>query len=122
MYRSKANISQLIHFALKTAAKGDASNVPAIAHHALLIGCNGCLPDTLLVRSERASFLCFALTLVYKIPIGYLSFLLQDICALVGNLEAKCPAGASRKQLNEASGAVLIEIEMTVKLMTQGKV
>ena len=46
----------------------------------------------------------------------------QDICALVGNLEAKCLAGASRKQLMEVSGAVLIEIEMTIKLMMQGKV
>lgn len=40
----------------------------------------------------------------------------------MSNLEAKCPAGESRKQLMEASGAVLIEIEMTIKLVTQGKV
>lgn len=38
-------------------------------------------------------------------------------------LEAKCSAGVSgHKQLMEASGAVLIDIEMTIKLMTQGKV
>ena len=41
----------------------------------------------------------------------------------MSKLEARCSAEVSgHKQLMEASGAVLIDIEMTIKLMTQGKV
>jgi hypothetical protein len=65
VYRSKDNTSQLIHFALKMAANGDASNVPAIVHHALLMGCKGCLPETLLVCSGWANFYILALAAVY---------------------------------------------------------
>ncbi len=41
----------------------------------------------------------------------------------MSKLEARCSAGGSGdKELMEASGAVLIDMEMTIKFMTQGKV
>ena len=51
------------------------------------------------------------------------AFLCQGICTLISKLEIRCSVGASgHKQLMEASGAVLVDLEMTIKLMTQGKV
>ncbi len=95
--------------------------MPTVAHHTLLMGCNSCLDEVLLVRSSSPSTSLVPERVAAASDIC--AFLCQGICTLMTKLEARSSVGDSgHKQLMEASGAVLIDMEMTIKLMTQGKV